>query len=95
MESVTELVDNEQENEVTSVVGKRVRCSSSDHECLSDLIDAEHLSKKHSLSDMETASFKDIDRVALLDAGAQYGKVGNRDYLSIMYTRCYNAHAGY
>lgn len=68
---------NKEENETASVIGKRVRSSDSDKEYFSDLPDAEHLSKKCSLSDMETSSCMDVDRVALLDAGAQYGKVEN------------------
>ena len=46
-----------------------------------ELPDIQHVPKKRSTSDMEVApTGKAVDRVALLDAGAQYGKV-NRSYI--------------
>lgn len=71
-----EILDKVQEDETATAARKRVRsgrlaCSGLD-ECCPDLTETEHLSKRPSLSDI---THKDIDRVALLDAGAQYGKV--------------------
>lgn len=53
---------------------KRVRSGDSESDVSQDLSDAVPVTKKVSVSDMDLSSLKP-DRVALLDAGAQYGKV--------------------
>lgn len=50
---------------------KRVRSGDPGGEDLQDMRDVEHVTKKVSVSEMD----RKRDRVALLDAGAQYGKV--------------------
>ena len=54
---------------------KRVRSGDLDSEVSEDIRDTSPVAKKMSVSDVE-ASKSSVDRVALLDAGAQYGKVG-------------------
>ena len=52
---------------------RRNRSSGSESGDSPELHDIEHVSKKMSISDM-APSGRNVDRVALLDAGAQYGK---------------------
>ena len=56
---------------------KRVRSSSSDIGPSSNFPDSEHVFKKRSLSDMDVTTTAEggLDKVALLDAGSQFGKV--------------------
>lgn len=53
---------------------KRVRSGDPDNEDPQDVLDVEHVTKKMSVSEMDALNRKG-DRVALLDAGSQYGKV--------------------
>ena len=55
---------------------RRNRSGGSESEDSPEVPAIEHVSKKMSISDMVMPpSERDVDRVALLDAGAQYGKV--------------------
>ena len=60
---------------------KRVRSGDPDGD-LQDVLDSEHVTKKMSVSDMDLTDRK-RDRVALLDAGSQYGKVNYAEGVSL------------
>lgn len=62
----------------TAATRKRVRSMDSDEKTAPHSPDAEPVTKKISVSDVDMSPIESslgVDRVALLDAGAQYGKV--------------------
>lgn len=62
---------------------KRVRSGHPEDENSPSLPDAEPVAKKMSVSDVDVKSM--MDRVALLDAGAQYGKVREEEAILVPY----------